>query len=170
MDNVNGAQSAAFWPRFIKDRDFLTALAFFVLAIGIMLGTGELKKGPQALPRLMAWSIAALGLVLSVQTLVRVRKGGAAPRGTLPENERGQNLLVRNLPLIGLFVTYFLIPLTGFYTAIGLYLFLLNYHLSKSSETRGVLKGALFTVMVLAVLFIFFRLLLFVRTPTGFLV
>ena len=42
MDKANGAQTASFWPRFIKDRDFLTALAFFVLAIGIMLGTGEL--------------------------------------------------------------------------------------------------------------------------------
>ena len=170
MNKADGVQSSEFWPRFIKDRDFLTALAFFAVTICVIAGTAELKRGPQALPRLMAWSIAALGLVLLVQTFVRVRRGGSAPRGTLPENERGQNLLVRNLPLIGLFITYFLIPLTGFYTAIGLYLFLLNAHLSKTTDKGGHIKRVLFALLVVAVLFIFFRLLLFVRTPAGFLV
>ena len=170
MQNSYRIQSAAFWRKFQRDRDFLTATCFVAVACVLIIGTADLRSGPRALPRLMGWCIAFCGVVLSVQAALRIRKGKGAPKGSISARREGENWFVRVLPLTGLVMSYFIIPIAGFYTAIGMYVFLLHIHLSRIEGSRKWWKGMSFTLIVMAVLYVFFRILLFVRTPTGFLV
>lgn len=163
-------QSAAFWRKILHDRDVLTATCFIAMACALIIGSADLRPGPRALPRLMGWCIAFCGVVLSVQAALRIRKGKAASKGSISARREDENWLVRVLPLTGLVMSYFIIPIVGFYTAIGMYVFFLHIHLSKIEDSRKWWKGVLFTLIVMAVLYVFFRILLFVRTPTGFLV
>lgn len=156
-----------------KAPDLVTAAGFIAVSVILTIGTGGLRPGPRALPRLMAASIAVCGVLLALQAIWRFRKLKRTEETSMQPESTAVEGAVRFswlLPLAGLIVAYFFVSIIGFYVSFGLYVLVLHLHLSRPFNRAAVKKAFIFTILVMGVLYVFFRILLFVRTPTGFLV
>jgi putative tricarboxylic transport membrane protein len=144
-----------------KYADILSGAGFLVLALIFWSAGRELTGVSRIFPNLLELFLALGGLVLCILGLSKSLKEKACDES--PVWSRVWMILVSS-------VLYAVaVPLIGFYVSSAIFLFVMAMILGKTWNLAHVKISVVFSVGLCALIYLVFKTLLLVPTPTGFL-
>lgn len=146
-------------------------IIFLAVAALVFWGTSGLAAESSMLPMLCASLVALFGLLLIAGALREVlitRK--VVPTPAISSGSGGATplaLLDTIVVSVALVATSLVIPVLGFYTTITVFILCIRLFYGKELSFKSVASSVLFTLAVIAVLFLVFQYLMSLPTPTG---
>lgn len=148
----------------IKNNDFLMGLFLIIASIVLYINTLELSSDAQLFPNIIILIIFVNAFVMIIKS---IKASKTQPKTTGQRKTVNQHVLL----MIGsLFIYYFLISIIGFYASS--FLFALSSYLlmNKSIAINSIMKGGIFGISFIVVVYILFHVLLKLSTPSGILI
>ena len=143
-------------------------LGLSVTSIGCILLVSASSIGGEAGELPVAYSALLLGTGILL-FLFGVRRGLKKP---VEEAGGGETVKAKGMVLIclGIFAAASLLEIVGFYTTVGLLVYFVYLVYEDRLSAATLRRGAVFTLILMACLFIGFGLLMKIPTPSGLLI
>ncbi|WP_169819209.1 tripartite tricarboxylate transporter TctB family protein [Anaerobacillus arseniciselenatis] len=131
--------------------------------------TGDMPSQSAMFPRIVLYGIGITGLLMIVDTLIKVKRGKATNDSSLTLNSFIFQILI---PGAFLLITYQLLTIFGFYiSAFFLIMVVFFYQTYRANNIKitgkHFLKGLIVAVLITAIMYIIFTLLLGLPVPSG---
>ncbi|MEG1926632.1 MAG: tripartite tricarboxylate transporter TctB family protein [Ruthenibacterium sp.] len=145
----------------LRNKELLIALGIFALGIFLTICSVQYQTGVRMFPVLVGICFIGIGAAM---TITAVKKGKEENDKKLFPNQ--QELLLFGVMLA---VSVLMTPL-GFYASLLLGMIVICLMVfDEPQKKKLILVSVLFSIVVVAVLFVLFRLILFIPTPVGLL-
>jgi len=146
--------------RLIKNTNFVTGLVFLFIAVIFYTQTFMLPSQVALFPRITLLIIGLMGILLVFDT-------ARGKLGSKKSKIMNKDVIIAG---VGLVVTYSLLKFLGFYSAVTILLLFMYLHINKTWKLDTFLKGIVFSLVSILILYLAFHLLMSLITPTGLLI
>lgn len=154
----------------------IIGIVFLFFSLFLIFGLLELKPSSRVMPMLLSFCIALIGIMLFVQAQLKLMSDDTNKLNSAVGESQNEDEDSDTMPFsdyvyvfIMLLVTFFLIPIIGFYVTVMLFSTSIYLFYEKKWNLRELKNSILFGIVLIVFLYLIFNSFMGLHTPSGLL-